>query len=110
MLASVTLLPALLGFAGLRINAFAIRLPGGKGRSQRRAVQRAEQYPGLPADVSPRFAAWSRGVQRRPWVAAIVGLALIALIASPVPACGSASQAWRTTRSGRRAGRPTRSW
>jgi RND superfamily putative drug exporter len=84
MLASLTLLPALLGFAGRKVDAFAIRLPGGKGRADRRAVARAEHHPGLAADLSPRFASWSRMVQRRPWIATIVGLLLIALIASPV--------------------------
>ncbi|MDO9352591.1 MAG: MMPL family transporter [Solirubrobacteraceae bacterium] len=84
MLASLTLLPALLGFAGHRINALTIGLPGGKARSARREAARQANLGTLPSDASPRFAAWSRAVQRRPAIWAIVGLVLVAVIASPV--------------------------
>ena len=64
MAAAITLLPALLGFAGPRIER--LRLP-------RRAPRRA---------TSPRR--WSRAVQRRPWTAAIAGVAVLLVLASPV--------------------------
>ncbi|MEN0012009.1 MAG: MMPL family transporter, partial [Solirubrobacteraceae bacterium] len=84
MLASLTLLPALLGFAGTKIDALAFRLPGGKRREVKRAATVATGDDHLPADASPRFARWSRFVQRHPWPATIVGTLLIIVIASPV--------------------------
>ena len=63
MAAAITLLPALLGFAGPRIER--LRLPG-------------------PRRASGRFAGrWSRAVQRRPWTAAAAGVAVLLVLASP---------------------------
>jgi putative drug exporter of the RND superfamily len=62
MLAAVTLLPALLGFVGTRIDR--LRLP----------VPRARR------PFAPR---WAAGVQRRPWTALGVGLVLLGLLALP---------------------------
>lgn len=68
MAAAVTLLPALLSFAGPRVNR--LRLPG---------LGRALRHDGpTPA------ARWSRVVQRRPWTALIAGAALTLAIAAPV--------------------------
>ena len=68
MAASVTLLPALLGFARQRINK--LRIPGA-GRPQ--------------ADTSRTFAArWSRTIQRRPLAATVAGLAVLLALAAPV--------------------------
>ena len=68
MAASVTLLPALLGFAGPRVNR--LRIPG-TGRT--------------PADPDRTPAArWSRLVQRRPWTAALAGVAILLALAAPV--------------------------
>ena len=68
MAASVTLLPALLGFAGRKIDR--LRIPG-TGRA--------------PADPAATPAArWSRAVQRRPWTAAIAGAAVLLALAAPV--------------------------
>jgi RND superfamily putative drug exporter len=64
--ASVTLLPALLGFARERVNR--LRIPG----------VRAAATNGGPA------ARWSRVVQRRPWTAAIAGTAVLLVLAAPV--------------------------
>jgi putative drug exporter of the RND superfamily len=64
--ASVTLLPALLGFARERVNR--LRIPG----------VRAAATNGGPA------ARWSRVVQRRPWTAAIAGTAVLLMLAAPV--------------------------
>jgi RND superfamily putative drug exporter len=67
MLAAITLLPAVLGFVGRRIDRLSI--PG----------WRREQRAG--ASVWYR---WSRIVQRYPWPAAIGGLAVLLLLAVPV--------------------------
>ena len=66
--ASLTLLPALLGFAGDRVNK--LRIPG-TGR--------------VPADPSRAPAVrWSRAVQRRPLAAAVAGTAVLLALAAPV--------------------------
>ncbi len=67
MAGAVTLLPALLAFAGHRVNR--LRIPG-LGRA--------------PADERTTLAGrWSRVVQRRPWPAAIVGAAVLVALALP---------------------------
>jgi putative drug exporter of the RND superfamily len=68
MAASVTLLPALLGFARRRIDR--LRVPG----ANRRAVEPEHTLA----------ARWSRGIQRRPWTAAIAGTAVLLVLAAPV--------------------------
>jgi RND superfamily putative drug exporter len=67
MVASVTLVPALLAVAGPRIDR--LRIPG----TRRTAADPAT----TPA------ARWSRAVQRRPWVAAVAGAAVLLVLASP---------------------------
>src|SRR5829696_6664715 len=68
MLASVTLLPALLAMAGARINR--LRIPG---------AARAQRNP------ETGFAArWSRAVQGRPIAATLAGVALLLALAAPV--------------------------
>jgi RND superfamily putative drug exporter len=68
MAASVTLLPALLGFARQRVNR--LQLPGvGRGRA---------------GEGSARAIRWSRLIQRRPWTAAIAGTAVLLALAAPV--------------------------
>jgi RND superfamily putative drug exporter len=68
MVASVTLLPALLGFAGERVDR--LRIPG---------TGRAPAAPGrAPA------ARWSRLVGRRPWTAVLAGGAVLLALAAPV--------------------------
>jgi putative drug exporter of the RND superfamily len=68
MVAAVTLLPALLAFAGTRVNR--LRIPGlGRGT--------------LNGDTTPA-ARWSRAVQRRPWVAALAATAAVLLLTAPV--------------------------
>jgi len=68
MAASVTLLPALLGFARRRIER--LRIPGANRRA-------ADPDRGLAAR-------WSRTIQRRPWTAAIAGVAILLTLAAPV--------------------------
>jgi RND superfamily putative drug exporter len=70
MIASVTLLPAMLAFVGRRVDR--LRIPG-LGRPEK---------PGREAPA----ARWSRMVQRRPWTAAIA--ATVVLLALAAPALG----------------------
>jgi RND superfamily putative drug exporter len=67
MLASITLLPAILGFAGRTIDRFSIRRP--------RAPKPLEK--GL-------WFRWSRVVQRRPWAALAGGLVILVALAVPL--------------------------
>jgi RND superfamily putative drug exporter len=66
MLAAVTLLPAMLGFAGRSIDR--LRLPGTRHRS---------------AAGSPVWRRWAQLVQRRPWPAAVAGTAISLALAVP---------------------------
>jgi putative drug exporter of the RND superfamily len=66
--ASVTLLPALLGFAGRRIDR--LRVPG---------------LGGAPADPDrTRAARWARGVQRRPLLAAVAATGVLLVMTAPL--------------------------
>ena len=67
MVASLTLLPALLGFAGRRIERLHVPFVS----------------KDLHAYDTSRWYRWSRFVQRRPWVAAIGGLAVLLTLAAP---------------------------
>ncbi len=68
MAASVTLLPALLAYAGRRVDR--LRVPG-LGRA-------------LQTDGETLSARWSRLIQRRPWPAALAGAAILLALAAPV--------------------------
>jgi putative drug exporter of the RND superfamily len=68
MAAAVTLLPALLSYAGPRVNR--LRIPG-LGRARR-------------SDGPTPAMRWSRVIQRRPWTAAIAGAAIVLALAAPV--------------------------
>jgi putative drug exporter of the RND superfamily len=68
MLASVTLLPAVLGFVGHNIDKLALPWTGRSTASGR-------------ATVAYR---WSRLIQRRPWTFAAAGLLVLVLVALPV--------------------------
>jgi putative drug exporter of the RND superfamily len=63
--ATMTLLPAVLGFAGTSIDR--LRVPGVRGATR-----------------SERWASWSRAVQRRPVLAALAGLLALGVLAAPV--------------------------
>ncbi|HEV2777367.1 MAG TPA: MMPL family transporter [Solirubrobacteraceae bacterium] len=71
-LAAVTLLPAMLGFLGPRINALRI----GRRRSPAGAGERAAR--------PSRWVGYSRVIQRHPWTAAIAGVLVIAALAMPI--------------------------
>ena len=62
---SVTLLPAVLGFAGHRIDRLRVPLIGRKAPTE---------------SLSYR---WSRAIQRRPWTAALAGLVLLLTLSAP---------------------------
>jgi putative drug exporter of the RND superfamily len=70
MSAAITLLPALLGLAGHRVDSLRIPLLG------RRA--------GRATDHGELASRWSRGVQRRPWAAIVAGAAVLVLLTAPV--------------------------
>jgi RND superfamily putative drug exporter len=67
MLASITLLPAILGFAGRTIDRFSIR--------PNRTPKPREQT---------LWFKWSRVVQRRPWPAFLAGLVILVVLAIPM--------------------------
>jgi putative drug exporter of the RND superfamily len=79
MLASLTLLPALLTTFGARV-----------ARPSRRARRRAAKAQADPATNLPgeggMWLRWSKGVQRRPWSIAIVSALVMLLIAAPAMA------------------------
>jgi RND superfamily putative drug exporter len=68
MLASVTLLPALLGFVGRNIDKF--------GLPHRKRPEGEVKESG--------WKRWSHVIQRRPWPAAIIGLAVLLILALPL--------------------------
>jgi RND superfamily putative drug exporter len=70
MLASVSLLPALLSYLGPKVDRLHIPFLG-------RALK-----PGTASGESPA-ARWSHAVQRRPWTAAIAATALLLALAAP---------------------------
>jgi RND superfamily putative drug exporter len=69
MLASITLLPALLSYLGPRVDRLRIPLLG-----------RAQKTEGSEESLAGR---WSHAVQRRPWTAAIASTALLLALAAP---------------------------
>lgn len=68
VLASLTILPALLTLLGERVNS-----------PRRWAV-----HPGRLAEASPRWQAWAWGVMRRPWHWTLLGGGLLTLLAWPL--------------------------
>jgi RND superfamily putative drug exporter len=71
MVASITLLPAFLSYLGPRVDKLRIPFLG-------RALRPDRQ----PTGESPA-ARWSHAVQRRPWPAAIIALAILLALAAP---------------------------
>ena len=67
MLASITLLPALLGFVGRNVDRWRLKWFHGSGSGEARAAHR-----------------WSRMIQRRSWIAAIAGLGILVVMSIPL--------------------------
>jgi putative drug exporter of the RND superfamily len=67
MLASITLLPAMLGFVGRNIDKFHVPLFHHKEKGSEGFWYR-----------------WSRFIQRSPWIAGLIGLAIVVLLAVPL--------------------------
>jgi RND superfamily putative drug exporter len=79
MLASLTALPALLSRFGERVGRVSAR--------RRRAASRPAAGGGVARDPAARSGFWPRWalvVQRHPWPAAIAGVAIMVVLASPV--------------------------
>jgi putative drug exporter of the RND superfamily len=70
MSAAITLLPALLGFAGHRVDRLRLPLLGRRGARA--------------SDHGPLASRWSRAMQRRPWAAIAAGTAVLLLLSAPV--------------------------
>ena len=104
--ATLTLLPAVLGRLGSRIDAGKIRIPGALDRAERRAAARAAANEaggaGTPEDPADVFNGahphlhhgvsglervlhhWGAFLHRRPWVSAGAVLLLLGILAAPV--------------------------
>ncbi|MGW3655149.1 MMPL family transporter [Streptomyces sp. NPDC005151] len=74
MIAAVTLLPALLGFTGYKINS--LRLP-------RRASRRNQEVSAPSQERSTLAERWAGVVQRRPLVAALLAGGILLVLAAP---------------------------
>ncbi|MGX7673448.1 MMPL family transporter [Plantactinospora sp. DSM 117369] len=77
MLAALTLLPALLGLVGRRIDRFGLPHRRSTGHPT------VEPHPGVAAVRSAPAYRWSRVVQRRPWLLTSVALGLLVLLTLP---------------------------
>ncbi len=81
--ATLTLLPAVLGRLGPRINNGA--LPFGEARRQIKAFERRHFHePHLPRGLENLLHRWGGLLHRRPWLAASFVVALLAMLAWPV--------------------------
>jgi putative drug exporter of the RND superfamily len=104
--ATLTLLPAVLGRLGARIDAGKVRIPGALDRAERRSAERAaaadradapapsdaaDVYNGTHPHLHHTVAGlermlhhWGALLHRRPWVAGGIVLVLLGLLAAPV--------------------------
>ncbi len=98
--ATLTLLPAVLGKLGARIDAGRMRLPGSIRRAQARTARRAaasvaSAEPRTPDDAHPHLHHtvaglerglhhWGAFLHRRPWIAGGIVLVIMAALAWPV--------------------------
>ncbi len=83
MLASLTLLPALLSLAGARVAAGGRRARARVAAQTSASVAGAEGHSAGPAGASGRWIRWSGYVQRRPWTIASAATLAMLLIAAP---------------------------
>ncbi len=79
--AALTLLPALLGLTGQRIDRLRVRLPR---RRRRAAAGSSPRRRAAAAEASPGWARFARGVTRRPWTALFGSLVVLAVLIVPV--------------------------
>ncbi len=77
VIASITLLPALLGFAGMKLASSS--LPWAKAREAREARERAE---GVPATGG--WMRWGTHVARHPWVYLVASATVLIVMAVPL--------------------------
>ena len=92
MIAALTLLPALLAIAGDWVNRLRIPFLGSGGRS---------------IDENSWWFRWSRRIQRRPWIAALLSGGVLIALCIPTLSCGSAPTTPAPTRPGRRRAKRT---
>jgi RND superfamily putative drug exporter len=81
--ATLTLLPAVLGRLGHRIDAGRIRPPVRRGR-RGRCVERVDRVDHRPAGVERLLHHWGAVLHRRPWVAGGLVLVVLGILAAPV--------------------------
>ncbi len=83
--ATLTLLPAVLGALGTRIDAGRVRLPGARRREIRHRHAAADS-DGQPArrGLEKGLHRWGGLLHRRPWLAGGLVLAVLAILAAPV--------------------------
>ena len=77
VLASVTLLPALLGFAGMKLASSS--LPWAKAREAREARE-----PAAGVESSGGWQRWGNHVARHPWIYAIASVTFLVVMAVPL--------------------------
>ena len=83
--ATLTLLPAVLGKLGTKIDAGRIRLPGARRRSGRRAATaQAVAADGQHRGLEKVLHHWGALLHRRPWAAGALVIAALAVLAAPV--------------------------
>ncbi|MEO9238931.1 MAG: MMPL family transporter [Jatrophihabitantaceae bacterium] len=95
--ATLTLLPAVLGRLGTRVDAGRVRLPGALDRAQARSDRRAEQaaaagqHPHQQAHLHHAVAGleralhhWGALLHRRPWIAGGAVVIVLTILAAPV--------------------------
>jgi RND superfamily putative drug exporter len=80
MIASLTVLPAMLSRFGHRV----VRQPGQRGLFRRRGTPTTADVAVETAESRSRWREWSRTVQRRPWPLALLSLGLMIALLLPV--------------------------
>jgi RND superfamily putative drug exporter len=85
--ATLTLLPAVLGRLGYKVDSGKVRLPGAAARAAKR-LEGTEvppaAHPHVPAGMERILHHWGDLLHRRPWVAGSLVLAVLAVLAWPV--------------------------
>ncbi len=83
--ATLTLLPAVLGRLGARVDAGRVRMPGARRRATRHAAAVADAGGRrVPHGLENVLHRWGALLHRRPWLAGGLVLAALAILAAPV--------------------------